>query len=123
MNPNEFQQPTAPAPPVAPPPSKNKFLSLLPWALVVLLIIALGVGTALWKPWQSNIPANSRTVEVTGTATVKAEPDQFVFYPSYQFTGSDKEVLITQLTKKSDEIVKENELKHKGKIEIIDVKE
>jgi uncharacterized protein len=102
MNPNEFQQP-----PVftGPPPSKNKFLSLLPWIVVVLLVLALVASTALWKPWETKIPANSRTVEVTGTATLKAEPDEFTFNPSYQFKGTDKPALIDQLTKKSEEVV------------------
>ncbi len=97
-------QNTFSAPSVTPPP-KRKLFRFLPWLLVALMAVAIGVMIALWKPWQANIPANSRTIDVTGEATVKAEPDEFVFYPTYQFEGTDKEALISQLTKKSDEIV------------------
>ncbi len=87
------------------PQKKSGFMKFLPWILVGVMAIAVVVMIVLWRPWESRIPANSRTVEVTGEATVKAEPDEFVFYPTYQFKGADKTALIDQLTKKSDEVV------------------
>lgn len=47
------------------------------WVSAALLVVIAGVIVA-WQPWNS-ISAADRTVSVTGTATVKAEPDEFVF--------------------------------------------
>lgn len=70
--------------------------------LVLLLVIA---GMLLvWKPWIS-YAAGTRTVTVTGESTVKATPDEYVFYPSYQFRNDDKQVSIDQAAAKSTEIV------------------
>lgn len=86
-------------------PSPSKARTFFPWVLVLLLAATVATMIALWRPWQKTIPANSRTVEVTGTATVKAEPDEYVFNPSYQFKGTNKNALIEDLTNKSTEIV------------------
>ena len=70
---------------------------------VALLVVIIGMF-ALWQPW--NDPrAELRTVEVTGQATVTAEPDEFVFYPSYQFKNADKQAALAELTAKSNDIV------------------
>lgn len=60
---------------------------------------------AIWQPWEDRISSDSRTVEVTGEATIKSEPDEFVFYPSYQFNNTDKAIALQELTKKSEEII------------------
>lgn len=87
-------------------PSLKSRLKLMFWKLTSLvLLIALIISVVLWKPWQANIKASDRTVTVTGDTTIKAEPDEFVFYPSYSFTNADKQAAITAMTKKSDEIV------------------
>lgn len=76
------------------------------WKLASLILLAaLIISVMLWKPWQPNIKASDRTVTVTGNTTIKAEPDEFVFYPSYSFTNADKQAAIAAMTKKSDEIV------------------
>src|SRR5690606_32315029 len=73
-----------------------------------LIIIALGlvvlVMLVVWKPWSSS-NTSDRTVRVAGQAVVKAEPDEFVFYPSYQFKHINSETALTELTKKQSEIV------------------
>lgn len=74
-------------------------------ALSLLLVIALAVCICLWKPWQANIKATDRTVSVTGSATITATPDEFVFTPSYNFVSADKQTAISQLTTQSDQIV------------------
>lgn len=59
------------------------------WVVVLgivnfLLVAATLVSVILfWKPWDQAIGANARKLTITGTATVKAEPDQFRFSPSY----------------------------------------
>jgi len=58
----------------------------------------------VWRPWSST-SASDRTVSVTGTSTLKAEPDQFVFYPSYEFNNADKSAALKEMTAKSDQIV------------------
>lgn len=87
------------------PATKTRMMKFLPWTLVGLFAVIIIVMVVLFKPWEAKIAANSRTVEVTGSATIKAEPDEFGFSPYYQFKGTDKTALIEQLTKKSDEIV------------------
>lgn len=72
-------------------------------AIVVLVVILLLV--VLWHPWIRTYTANTRTVEVTGSATVKSTPDEFVFYPTYTSANSDKQAAVTELAKKSDDIV------------------
>lgn len=91
-------------PPTEPQTKRNIRLSLNPWWLVGLLAIAIGVMLFIWKPWSSG--TSDRTIEVTGEATIKAEPDAFVFYPNYQFTNTDQAAALAELTKKSDEITK-----------------
>jgi uncharacterized protein YggE len=87
-------------------PSLANRLRLWMWRLIsLILLIALVAAVVLWKPWQPNIKASDRTVSVTGTATVKAEPDQYVFNPSYQFTNVDKATALGEMTAKSNEII------------------
>lgn len=68
---------------------------------VVLLLVIAGM-LALWRPWETK---GERTVEVTGQATVTGVPDEFVFYPTYDFKNASREAALAALTKKSEEIV------------------
>ena len=74
------------------------------WWLVGLLGLVIVGMLALWRPWQA---ANSsdRTVSVTGESTLKAEPDEFQFNPSYEFRTADKAAGLAELTTKSNEVV------------------
>lgn len=88
--------------------SKQKInLSLDLRLISILLLIIIIVMLSIWKPWSPAPAANDRTISVTGQATLKAEPDEYVFYPSYQFKGSDKSAAIAELTSKSDSVVTE----------------
>jgi uncharacterized protein YggE len=49
-----------------------KWLSLFLAAVIAAMLI-------VWKPWQSKADSGSRTIDVTGQATIKSQPDQFVF--------------------------------------------
>lgn len=73
-------------------------LRFVVFALIIVIIAML----LMWRPW---ISTSDRTVEVTGQTTVKAVPDEFTFYPSYQFKDADKNAALAQLSKKSDETV------------------
>lgn len=75
---------------------------------ILLVILALAFGLLLGDRWHAGDRGSSkddRTVSVTGEATLKATPDEFVFYPSYEFKNGDKAAGLAELTKKSDEIV------------------
>lgn len=73
--------------------------------VILLLVIVVGIITWFWKPWQANIKASDRTISVTGSSTIKTEPDEFVFYPTYDVTNADPKTALAQMTAKSDEIV------------------
>jgi uncharacterized protein YggE len=75
-----------------------KWLSLFLAAVIAAMLI-------IWKPWQSKADSGSRTIDVTGQATVKSQPDQFVFYPYYEFQNTNKDAALAQLKAKSTELV------------------
>lgn len=86
--------------------STNKRVSIPVDLRIVVLILLLIIAAMLlvWKPWISDA-AGSRTVTVTGESTVKATPDEYVFYPTYQFRNDDKQVSIDQAAARSTEII------------------
>jgi uncharacterized protein YggE len=69
--------------------------------LLLLIIVAL-VG--LWRPWSAP-KTSDRTIQVTGEATVKAEPDEYVFSPAYEFSSPSKKKALADMTEKSNSIV------------------
>jgi uncharacterized protein YggE len=87
------------------PSPKNKVsLSLdLRLVIVVLLLVIAGMA-AIWRPWVSKT-SGDRTVAVTGEATIKAEPDEYLFYPSYNFKNTSKEAALAEVTAKSNAVV------------------
>lgn len=78
--------------------------------VVILLLVIIGM-LAAWRPWNKS-NTSTRTVQVTGEATVKAEPDNYVFYPTYEFKNSNPKVALSDSVKKTEEIV--NKLKTLG---------
>lgn len=71
-------------------------------SLIVIILCMLGA----WRPWDgASADSDSRTVKVTGESKITAEPDEFVFYPTYEFKNADKAAALSELTKKSDETV------------------
>ncbi len=85
--------------------TKAVTLRLNPWWLSAVLALALLMVVVLWKPWSRTHLATDRTVSVSGSATLKAEPDEYVFYPSYEFKNADKAAGLKDLTEKSDAVV------------------
>lgn len=73
--------------------------------IVVLLAAIIVVMLLIWKPWAGAV--SDRTIEVTGQTTVTATPDEFVFYPNYQFENKDKTAALADVSKKSDEVTAE----------------
>lgn len=69
----------------------------------VLLSIIL-VMLVLWRPW-STWQSDDRTVQVTGEATIRATPEQFLFQPSYQFTQPDKSTALAEANNKANAVV------------------
>lgn len=84
---------------------KNSRLSLNYKYVSIALVVVLLLVVALWRPWVRAATAATRTVEVTGEATVKSTPDQFVFYPTYTAKSTDSKAALEELSKKSDEVV------------------
>ena len=73
--------------------------------IVVLLLVITGMLVA-WHPWSASKGNDGdRTIRVSGEATVKAEPDEYVFSPSYQFSNADRASALDALTKKNTELV------------------
>ncbi len=88
--------------------TKSNTISLslnLKYICVALLLVIVAM-LALWRPWQTSVSDNSRVIKVTGETQVTAQPDEFVFYPSYQLKNASKDAALAELTQKSDDVVK-----------------
>ena len=85
--------------------TKRKGITLDYRLVIVALLIIIVTMMVIWKPWEPQIDAKSRTITVVGKAKVTATPDEYIFTPSYQFTNSDRQAALDAVTKKSDEIV------------------
>ena len=84
--------------------TNTKMNLTLDMRIVVALLLVIIVGMlAIWKPWSAS-GTDGRTVETSGEVTLKAEPDEYVFYPNYQFKHTDKTAALSELTAKSNEV-------------------
>lgn len=70
-------------------------------AVLLAVIIAM---TLFWKPWSSS-GTPDRTIDVIGEASIEAEPDEYVFYPSYQKKGTDKSAIQAEMIAKINEVI------------------
>ena len=70
------------------------------WLIVAALGVVIVVMLVLWRPWEPQIDRNARTIDVTGQAVLKAEPDQIVFMPQYSFDNTDKDAAVTAAAEK-----------------------
>ena len=86
------------------PANKSLKLSLDYRMITIALLVAIVLMLVIWKPW-SSAKTTDRTIDVTGQATVSARPDEFAFYPYYEFKNNDKKVALEQMTAKSAELV------------------
>jgi uncharacterized protein len=74
--------------------------------IIVALLVVIGAMLVIWKPWATKL-VSDRTVHVTGDATITAKPDEFLFYPSYEFKNADKTAALTAVSQKSADITKQ----------------
>ncbi len=72
--------------------------------ITALLLAIIAIMLLLWQPW-SRAGQGDRTVNVTGQATLKAEPDEYVFSPSYKAKNEDKTAALAELTQKSETVI------------------
>jgi uncharacterized protein YggE len=87
-------------------PSGFKLLTIILSIIVIGLVLAIVLA---WKPWQSNVKASDRVVTVNGEATLTAIPDEYTFTPTYDFTNSDQQTALSQLTAMSNQLVSKSE--------------
>jgi uncharacterized protein YggE len=84
----------------------NKISIKLDMRIIIFVLLTIIIAMlVIWKPWSPEPSNNDRTITVTGETTIKAEPDEFVFYPSYEFKNASKDTALSKVTKKSEEIV------------------
>lgn len=69
--------------------------------ILLVAILSLSLWSAPWNEDSSGI----RKITVNGQSTIEAEPDEFVFYPYFQKTGTDKDVLKVELTETANKAV------------------
>jgi uncharacterized protein len=74
--------------------------------LYIILMAVIATMLIIWKPWSPSIQDENRVITVSGSATIKAEPDEYSFGPSYQFKNTDKAKAREGISKKSDEVIK-----------------
>ncbi len=95
---------------IQPEVKRHKFT--LDLRFIVLLLLAVIAGMlVMWKPWDPT-SANDQTISVTGEAKLTDTPDEFVFYPNYEYENDDKDAAIKELSAKSEEVI--NKLKELG---------
>ena len=73
-------------------------------AIEFILLAAIFVLLIWSKPWAKSL-TDTRTITVTGEATVEATPDEFTFYPYFEQTGGDREANEESLTKLANDAV------------------
>jgi len=74
------------------------------WVALVLATLLL-LALLMWRPWEAAASNKSRTVSVTGTSSIMAEPDEYVFYPQYEMKGEDKAAILKEAAEKSTTVV------------------
>lgn len=80
----------------------NIFLALDLRIVIGILLIIITAMLILWRPWGG---ASDRTISVTGEAALRAEPDEYIFSPAYQFKNADQDAALAQLIQKNDDVV------------------
>ncbi len=75
--------------------NKKKYLTIDLRVICVVLIIIVATMLAFWRPWEQT--KNVRKLTVTGQSTVKATPDEFVFNPYFERSGTDVSALKNEL--------------------------
>ena len=72
--------------------------------LTTILFLTIVGMLLVWQPWKSALNQD-RSISVSGEATVKAVPDQYVFNPIYEFKNEDKAKALAEQTDKNNQII------------------
>lgn len=85
----------------------NKTTFTIDTRLVIALLLAAAIAAlAVWRPWAASAnDADKQGITVTGEATLKAQPDEFNFNPSYQKTAKTSEEAISQVSEIGNGVV------------------
>jgi len=87
------------------PEKSRKFHLAIDYRLIIVgLLLIIAVMLALWRPWNRSPSTSSRTISVTGDATIQATPDEYVFTPSYTYTNAVAQTALNQLSAQSSTI-------------------
>lgn len=70
---------------------------------IILLFIIAGM-LALWRPWDSSA-TSEKTVQVSGSATVSAEPAEFRFSPAFEVAAANQQAAKDALATKINALV------------------
>lgn len=67
----------------------SKLTLSISWRVVSFVLLAvIVVMVVLWRPWSTT--TTTRKISVTGQATVKSTPDEYVLSPYFEFTNADR---------------------------------
>lgn len=92
-------------PETSPKQNKSRISLSIDLRIVTVLLLATIIAmTLLWRPWEGVLSGNERTITVTGESTISAEPDEYVFYPTYYFQDSNNQTAIDQAKTKNNEL-------------------
>lgn len=79
-------------------PNKSKLNISISWHYICIALLLTNVLTVfLWKPWQDST-ATTRKITMSGEATIKAEPDEYVLNPYFEYTNVDRAKATQELT-------------------------
>lgn len=70
--------------------------------VTVALLIIIASMLAIWRPW---IATDKRTISVTGQATVRQAPDEFIFYPTYTAAGDTSQAAVSKVSETGNAVV------------------
>ena len=79
-------------------------IKLNAWIICTVLLLANLITIGFWQPWVSR-SVSGRTIVTTGSTTIEAEPDQYVFTPYYQKDGTDKTTINNEISDLSKTII------------------
>lgn len=86
----------------------SKVLKIVEFILLISIL-----GLLIWsQPWNSSSSSTSKTISITGEATIESEPDEYVFMPYYEGSGTDQVAVQEELNVKATEVT--NTLKELG---------
>ena len=83
---------------------KNQKVSIDLRIVCAVLLLVIAALIVLWRPWTLR-SGEARTITLTGEATMKAEPDEFQFNPTYQKKGTDRAAIQQELIAQVNNVI------------------